>query len=779
MKKRWSLRGENRGASLIAVMITIAVVGIIGVVITQLTITNIQMKAVEQQSKKNFYSAEEVMDSLSVGLNTMAADAMQKAYTDMLAQYEQVTSSGGSVKSVFSEKYLNGLIEIFGATANEGASDTRDLDVRKKQTAEGKVLYQIGYYSIGKVKEALKSAAMVKDDAGHDVCIYTDEQIKNIFDKLSFSQSSYRADYENGTFLLENVEICVEDKLGYETTIRTDMVFHTPDLNFEGSGLVKNFMRYSLIADKEIMVGTTNIKVDGNVYAGSRGIRTFGESSADFIGKLLVTRGDIEVNAQGKLNIGASDKSSQIWAENIRTLNAGASANAPELSVTGTCYVSDDLELNGYKDKVTLAGKYYGYNFQDNYTTSGTGNVDAKYSSAIVINGKESKLDLTGLTYMMVAGRTYIGRNVGTDGAADIPLGESLSVRTNQMAYYVPTAYVDATNNTLSDAAGYAAYCGVSNVATYLAAQQVAPYYYTYKGAKQVAYYLNFASDNDANKFFEEYYNAKKTQVDKYAGNYVDEGSNALQITPGIALSLRGDLMYRDGAGNFQEKATTIDSGTWGAGKLNYNISSGNAMKYYTLQRYLEENRSGVDAAKVRIEKHYDTGLDIEDDADCNLFYTLLDQEKLTEFFAGLDAAAGGKSIKTIDVKVKTFEGGSLVERTEQRLLAIVNGDYEVDSSYKGGLVIATGDVSVKSGTGEAGFAGLILAGGEIKFEIPNSSVKADEILIAQMFSQDAMKTNPEFSYLFKGYGDETDGSMGEVRIDKYLSYDRWTKTIE
>lgn len=778
MEKRWSLRGENRGASLIAVITTIAVVGIIGVVITQLTITNIQMKAVEQQSKKNFYSAEEIMDSLSVGLNTMAADAMQKAYTDMLAQYEQVTSSGGSVKAVFSEKYLNGLIEIFGAKESEGASDNRSLEARKKtESGTGKVLYQIGYYSIGKVKEALKSASMDKDESGHDICIYTDQQINDIFEKLSFDQSSYRADYTNGTFLLENVEICVEDKLGYETTIKTDMVFHTPDLNFEGSGLVKNFMRYSLIADKEIKVSTTNIKVDGNVYAGSRGIRTFGSSSADFIGKLLVTRGDIEVNAQGTLNIGASDESSQIWVENIRTLNAAASANAPKLTVTGTCYVSDDLELNGYKDEVTLKGKYYGYNFQNNYTASGSSNVDAKYSSAIVINGKESRLDLTGLSYMMIAGRTYIGRNAGTEGAADIPLGESLSVRANQMAYYVPTVYVDTTHNTLSDAAGYAAYCGVANVESYLAAQQVAPYYYTYKGAKQVAYYLNFASDNSANEFFGKYYNSNKTQVDKYAGNYA--GADALKINSGVALSLRGDLMYRDGAGNLQERAVTIDSNTWGTGKLNYNISSGNAMKYYTLQRYLEENRSGVDAAKVRIEKHYDTGLDIEDGADCNMFYTLLDQAKLTDFFAGLDASAGGRSIKTIDVKVKTLSGSEIEEHTEQRLLAIVNGDYEVDSSYKGGLVIATGDVSVKSGTGVNGFAGLILAGGEIKFEINNSCVKADEVLIAQMFAQDAMKTNPEFSYLFKVYGDESDGSMGEVRIDKYLSYDRWTKTIE
>ena len=59
--RKLSLKNENRGASLLAVLIVLVVVSAIAVVITKVTITNIQMKEVERGTKKNFYSAESVI----------------------------------------------------------------------------------------------------------------------------------------------------------------------------------------------------------------------------------------------------------------------------------------------------------------------------------------------------------------------------------------------------------------------------------------------------------------------------------------------------------------------------------------------------------------------------------------------------------------------------------------------------------------------------------------------------------------------------------------------
>ena len=87
MKNKWSLKGQNQGASLIAVLVALIFVGIISVVILNVTITNIQMREIEQSGKENFYDAESVMDELTVGLNDIAAGALERAYTDILADY--------------------------------------------------------------------------------------------------------------------------------------------------------------------------------------------------------------------------------------------------------------------------------------------------------------------------------------------------------------------------------------------------------------------------------------------------------------------------------------------------------------------------------------------------------------------------------------------------------------------------------------------------------------------------------------------------------------------
>ena len=72
MKKERFMIKDNRGASLIAVLVALSVVSILGVIISQLTVTNIQMKEAERQAKTIFYNAEAVMDDLTAGLNNSA-----------------------------------------------------------------------------------------------------------------------------------------------------------------------------------------------------------------------------------------------------------------------------------------------------------------------------------------------------------------------------------------------------------------------------------------------------------------------------------------------------------------------------------------------------------------------------------------------------------------------------------------------------------------------------------------------------------------------------------
>ena len=51
--KRKRFKQDNRGASLLAVLVLMVVVSLIAVVITKITIVNIEMKEVERGTKKN------------------------------------------------------------------------------------------------------------------------------------------------------------------------------------------------------------------------------------------------------------------------------------------------------------------------------------------------------------------------------------------------------------------------------------------------------------------------------------------------------------------------------------------------------------------------------------------------------------------------------------------------------------------------------------------------------------------------------------------------------
>lgn len=79
-------------------------------------------------------------------------------------------------------------------------------------------------------------------------------------------------------------------------------------------------------------------------------------------------------------------------------------------------------------------------------------------------------------------------------------MGESISARTNQLAYYVPLEYVSGDGRSL-DQKKYAAYTGISEstLKGYLnSSRQVVPYYFP----GGVYYYLNFNSEKSANDFF-------------------------------------------------------------------------------------------------------------------------------------------------------------------------------------------------------------------------------------------------------------------------------------
>lgn len=735
MKHRYFLKGRNEGASLPIVLIIFMVVGVLAAIVTKMTLVNINMREMEQSGKKNFYSAEMVLDDLSVGLNAAAADAMQRAYTAILTNYQDSTTGGENLQEKFTTLYMEELSDLF---AESVTSEKQEL---------GKTVYAVGNYSKDAVKACFSTAA--------NQSYYAEP-----------ADASYSVDYKEGIFTLKNVGISYQDERDYATSLTTDMVFRTPQLNFENRNKTQEFMRYALVAEEQLLVNAASVSVEGNVYAGAGGIAASTGGSGTIKGNTIVTRGSILTESGSSLSVGSG--SSKIWAENVETTGKGA---ASLLELEGNCYIADDLTLKGTGSRVVLKGNYYGYNFQKNYGAAETGVTDSSFSSAMMVNARDCNLNIEGLDYLLLAGRTYISRGSAgnTSNPNDIMLGESLSVRTNQLAYYVPSNYLDLAAGTFT-AEGSTAYgqdIGVPDFMNYLnPSAPVTPYYYrdSSSGTASVRYYLNFESEQKANEFYGKYTQAQADSSQR-ASAYVSD--DALVLDSSTIFTLKGNILYRDSAGEeLKNKEVAIQPSAWQPGTdsteagLYWDFAKNHAVAYKSLQMYLEENHAGVTADNVRFEN----GGRIDKTMD-PLFYQLIDETKLA---ACSPMAADGSGVTPL--YSEDIESGA-----KKRVVVVVNNEtdvYTLPVQYTEGIVIARGDVEV---LGQ--FKGTILSGGTISFA-SGAKVTADELMVSSLFNLDPSVCG-DFQSYFLGYDKFSESVIGTVKIEEYLTYDNWRKNEE
>ena len=789
MRQKLSLKNENRGASLLAVLIILVVVSAIAVVITKITITNIQMKEVERGTKKNFYSAEEIMDNLRAGVAEKSADAMKTAYENVMQNYVVNKQSGKNLQEEFKKQYMKALEDTFW----DKSTALRQSPKQDPQETSTDVVFSASNYNLDTLKACIISA-----DTGVQSSLRTSLQTKS-------EDAGYEAYYKKGIFILKNIKIVYKDSLDYETTITTDLVLNTPEMNLTGGDQVKEFMKYSLIADKSINVSNVDsVKVGGNVYAGAYGIETSGSADALFNGRVVLTRGDIKAGGGTKLTIGNGNTS--IWAENILVngapkettksteettesdLQTTEDPDPYTLSINGNCYVADDLSLQKANSRAEITGNYYGYNFQEDYDTANPSR-DAQFSSAMMVNGRNSKLNLEGINYLMLAGRTFISRDAGgntKDTNSDILMGESLAARTNQLAYYVPEAYLDSSKTMFSeegkikymkDTGFYKVDSGNPNneslwketFTQYLnSSKQVVAYHYVNAGSSGTTtnYYLNFKDEQSANDFFAEYCsgeNGKRgNQIRQYATKYLTE--DAIILDKSRIFTLKGDIMYREKSNqSFNEQKVTIDDNKWtrtdSSMGVYFKYCSQLAVKYKALQLGLTESNKNAQVENVRIR---DTSNKI-DKTVSPLFSSLINLSALEKDIpVGKDKA-----------KIAVDED---LDGTHHRAVILANNGsetYHVPLNITQGIVVATGDVCV-----DHNFNGLIISNGKITFA-SNVTVDADETMVVKLFADDLSKSTQEFSQYFTDY--KTGGTItgilnGKIDVNTYLTYENWKK---
>lgn len=457
MEKRKKRQNRNTGSSLMFVIIAIAFVGILATIVLHATLINVQVKSQDKLIKKDFYSAEGVMEMVEQGIQNMALECMAEAYSDMMKDYANTatsTSDQGKIQMQFAEKYLDKLVVKLTGQGILKNGDHYELSNSMYKRDNIHAQYSDVVNKSNDISDKAKYLNFYKH-GDWDGSVEA-ESVKPML-QLSFSATN---SYAEKSLTIKNVQVIyTDDTAGTDvdhkrsSEITTDIKIVVPRLSFASSSIYPEFTKYSIIGDDQVESSSigSSVNINGYVYAGHDGLYVDkGEVTIAGNGIRVISRGDIATRQGGSLQLGKLGDSgepvlAEVWTENYKTRSTVNSTSDYEakLNVYADSYVHDDLALDSLNSRVNfLAGNYYGYSFNKNNITGSRTTVDSEYSSAIMVNGKQSAVSMAGsMQTILLGGRSFISRSEDTRSddavrsSTDIPMGQAVSVKCDQNFY--------------------------------------------------------------------------------------------------------------------------------------------------------------------------------------------------------------------------------------------------------------------------------------------------------------------------------------------------------
>ena len=519
------LKENNKGMSLIMVITAVALVTLLVTVILTLVMYNFQMKTANTRSKNNFYNAEKVLDEIRLGLQSDVSDAMSQAYVETMTNYAATNEERAKRTEEFNDTYIEILRERLESDAQ---SKYYDID------------YLLGFLD----KEVRENTALEAVEGKTPALVVSDHGLT-----------------------LKNLHLSYQDSKGYLSQVTTDIQIKYPQMDFTQSESYPNVLQYAIIAQGGIEVPsqTSKVTIAGSLYAGGSGNSLLIENGNDM---LVEPKNDVIIANTLKVGSGAEFEGGEkvsLWTKDLEA------ADASKLTLKGSTYVKNDLTLEGGTE-VTVSGDYYG--FGNPKTAEKAKNADAKiqsdiqkapadFSSAILVNALggsgKAKLNLKGVNNLVLAGNAYVGDS-------KVMMGESLTVKSNQIAYLVPESCMGTSNpmtpkmrNDLMTAAGVdtsdsAAVANwdilyknqlLTKVKTAVSSDVVSVDMMS--NGKQYYYYMRFDNAKAASNYFSSYFSGSKgNKLKDYLALYVDEQELTINRSSISKKTLNGNILVYD-----------------------------------------------------------------------------------------------------------------------------------------------------------------------------------------------------------------------------------------
>lgn len=725
-----SLKENNKGFTLASLLIIMLLASVLAALLLTITVLNVQSKQVDRKSKETFYLSESIVDEIQAGIEAELGEALGNAYAEALPNLK--SNSVEELKT----NYANKIISIlFNKYTEHNYTETYD------NSADYKINILKGYLS-DKIIDHVNSVKLTPG-------------------KVYVDKTRYR-------MILKDLHIEYTTVDGYISRMQMDFVIQVPDTRFDNPGFYLTLGDYSIITDDFLTNNQSQTaKIKGSVYAG-KGIVAKGSSSRfDFSSDDIVTRQAIASDTGGEIDISGLDGMCRVWADTIKTSNVmNQTSDAPtRITITnGKCFVKNDLVLDARSNNVSIGGDYFGFGNNKNKPDE---------SSAIIINGRKSTLDLTGVSNMMLAGRAYIDAD-SSNSNNGVLMGESLSVKGNQVVYLVPGEYVRGGSNPTTEQSDMVAndievdfrpiesrnFSNLNNsynkyIDTYKTMYDgkeveeaengsILQYLNTNRatiGYKMISvfdntnqlqtyyYYLEFRSEKLANKYFSEYYETNKERIDERTRLYVD----SIKLSENIdRYSIVGNLVSYDSTKKEAKVIYKKEPGSMDA----------------TCNLYKNQYES-------MIYNLYDSGSVGEATENSSLFEKYIDSSQF----------------KPAESDPEIFE---LDSNTKAIFVNNPSNEFRISTQFDGlngsGIIVATGKVIV-----DMDFKGTIISKAGIEF-YGGHQLTADKYTVYQLL----MPSNPSvikyFKELSSALASGSSGTEQKINIHELVGVENWKK---
>lgn len=711
----WIRKKRNSGSSIVIVIIAMAMIGILATTLLWMSYINYKIKVNDIRNKNSFYSAETVMEQIVAGLQKETSDAVAVAYQEVLSNWEELGSESNRYSS-FASMYLDTLVKHLRDSEKGDGYYSRDILEGYVDTTIWGNVNKTAWNNGTDETDASKAKAPVMELVNGNSLV-----LRNVF-----------VSYMDG------------DRL---SIVSTDLCLDVPEIVFTQSGSIDDLYDYLLIGNQGISLtqGSGQVTGDGSIYAGTddkgKGGIIINPASSLAInnGRYVISKGEIDVVGPGAGFIvrDAKETGSSVYAKNL-DLQSGT------ISLDSKTYIANDLTLSGSGSKATLTKEYYGYGTS---TAMGLESdpTDQENSSAIIINGQNSTVDMSGVNTLMLAGRAYIGTNTtkeeldqnaaaAVEGAGKknekaVLMGESITVKGGQIAYLVPTECLGIYNGetiigqnplTQDQATKMQAYkdqygtdfkevdftrpvgrLGGQSLASFGVAdmEHIRKVSTQYVGggteSKSLTYYYLVMDADNAAKYYQTYYlnGSNKESIDHYFKKYA---------TGGILL---GD--YTSAQNSYTILGNALVSDALSQSGVSLLASTNTTTNTMTPAEVFQ--KSGEIA---NVYKGLTTNLS-EDGASASTFRNVFDsviKDKITT-----KQADGTDRVDTIqEYLMNNGTGGTMEFTTEDGLKGIITtGNYTLSSATGGAskvrLIVSLGDITI-----DRNFTGLAIAKGTI-----------------------------------------------------------------